>query len=178
VVLSIPNHSLGQDEIQAALHKLLQDEQPVPETEIRHVCQGPGNCAVAAVAMLGGVSYEDVTVDRRAQGKMRVRKLLALLERFTRVRWQLVPLHSLPRRLDRIRFPDWPVIVYLRPAWKFRLIHCIVVKGEFVHDPNGRQAVRPDQYAKGHWRVCLIVQPATPWHQRNPPNGPACQSHG
>ena len=64
--------------------------------------------------------------------------------------------------LDRIRFPEWPVVVIIRPAWKFRLSHCIVVKGEFVHDPNGTHAVRLDQYDRGDWRVCLILQPASP----------------
>jgi hypothetical protein len=109
--------------------------------------------------MLGGVSYEEVAAGRPARAP-RLREVLGLLERFTRVKWRLVPSYRLLSRLDRVPFPDWPVVVYIRPPWRFRLNHCVAVKGPFVHDPNDTKAVRLDRYDKGHWRVVFVLAPA------------------
>jgi hypothetical protein len=76
------------------------------------------------------------------------------------VKWRSVPLFALPRRLDRVAFPEWPVVVSIHPPWRLRLIHCVAVKGAFVHDPNDTKAVPLSRYDKGHWRVTLILVPA------------------
>src|SRR5207249_2332043 len=122
-----------------------------------HVCQGEGNCVLATVAMLGGVSYETVAGNYHKK-LVSDGKLKELLKQYSGQKWLRIPLLTLPRRLDRIPFPEWPVvvIVYQPLVWSSR--HCIIVKGQAVHDPNDPQAVRMEQYAKGHWCVDLILQ--------------------
>jgi hypothetical protein len=161
VVLEIPDDPMAPTHANATLQRLLIRE-PAPDTGINHVCQGTGNCAVATVAMIGRVSYEEVAACRHSRRAPRTKEILALLARFTGVRWQSVSLHSLPRRLDRIAFPPWPVVVYIRPPWQFRVAHCIAVEEESVHDPAWTRAVRLDHYDRGYWRVTFIAQPVSP----------------
>jgi hypothetical protein len=164
VTLSLPDHNLEADQIEPVLRALGQQAQRVPETGIRHVCQRQGCCGIASVAMIGGVSYAQVQASRArpdAPG-MRWGEMLTLLERFTGEKWRSVALGSLPRRLDRIGFPDWPVVVLIHPPWRFWLGHWIVVKGPFVHDPASEGAAPLDECDKRHWRVLAVFQPVRP----------------
>jgi hypothetical protein len=172
VVLRIPEHPLTPEQIEPILRKFVPreflpgDNPPLP-TGINHVCQGEGNCCLASVAMLGGVSYHEVEANcgkfgAQLGGRAWIRALLALLKQFTGKKWKVVPLLSLPSQLDRAPFPDWPMVVCIRPAWPAipPWSHCIIVKGEHVHDPNLSQAVRMDEYEKGDWHLVLVLTPA------------------
>jgi len=160
LVLRFPEHCLEPAQLEPLIRQLFEGPRPVG-TGIEHVSQGEGNCAVATVAMLGGVDYEAVAASRRGSRSRPpyVRELTALLKRFTRSKWQAILPHSLPRQLDRVSFPEWTVVVWIRPPGNYRLSHCIAVKGQHVHDPNGTHAVRLDEYDKGDWHVALVFVP-------------------
>jgi hypothetical protein len=161
-IMYLPEHALDAEYVDTVIESFAATKAPVMETGIQHVCQGKKNCAVATLAMIGGITYE-ATIARRSGARAamapRLKEMLALLEQFTQTKWKEAPLLALPRRLDQVTFPDWPVVVYIRPAWRFWQVHCILVKGEFVHDPNEAHAVPLDQYELGDWRIMLILQP-------------------
>jgi hypothetical protein len=160
VVLVIPEQAVSQERAARALADCLAAGEP--ETGVRHVPQGQGNCAVAAAAMLAGTSYEEAAA--RCPGPayrrgVRPAEMAALLEGLTGVRWRgFISWHQ--SRLGTFRFPDRPLLVYLRPPWSWRLHHCVVVKAKMVHDPNYPHALTLDQYLNRHWRVAGVLQAA------------------
>jgi hypothetical protein len=157
VVVSIPDGVTAiAGQVAAALFVQLAQEPAIPSTGIQQVYQGNGNCALACVAMLGRVPYAEVD---RVWRKMRLSTHKGLLRRITGTSWKMIQSQSLPRRLDRIPFPTWPVFVVIYHGWGIRC-HAIVVKGEFVHDPNDQERRLMESYDKGHWRVARIYQPA------------------
>jgi hypothetical protein len=159
VVLCLPGHVTPPAQVGRLLRDCLQ--QRAPQTGIGHIPQGQGNCCIAAVAMIAGVTYEQALAaypgsSALARG-VRPAEMERLLTRLTGTPWhRLMPLAQW--RLEDVHLPDRPFVVYLRLPWRFRLAHSIVVKGRMVHDPNYTHALLRDQYPKRHWRVICIFQ--------------------
>jgi uncharacterized membrane protein len=144
---------------EAGSNQCTESKEDVPDARLKHVFQGSGNCAIACIATVTGMSYDEVFAASRtrwlSQGEM-----LFLLEELTGVRWESVYLNIVPRRLDDFAFPDWPVLVLIRPPWRLFAIHCIVVSGDVVHDPGWPQPSYLDRYCYKGWRALWAFQPA------------------
>ena len=135
-----------------------ETQEDVPYTELRHVCQDSGNCGIASIATVTGMSYDEVFAASRTL-RLSQGQVLFLLEELTGIRWKSVYLNIVPRRLDDFAFPDWPVLVLIRPPWRLFAIHCIVVSRDVVHDPGWPQPSYLDPYCYKGWRALWAFQP-------------------
>jgi hypothetical protein len=138
---------------------------------LEHVVQKPRtkDCAVACIAMIANVSYDEVLATASASIKkrgLRHREILRLLNRFTRTRWQVQD--GWFRRLGSIllakgkRIPGQPLLVWIREPWHWRVGHAVVVFGGWVHDPAFRQPTRWGDYPRADWKVWRIYRPRNP----------------
>lgn len=154
---------LSESRCEARSSQCKEPKEDVPDTILKHVSQGSGNCGIASIAIVTGMSYDEVFAASRtlwlSQGRV-----LFLLEELTGIRWESVYLNIVPRRLDDFAFPDWPVLVLIRPPWRLFAIHCIVVSGDVVHDPGLPQPSYLDDYCYKGWRALWAFQPG---HQGN-----------
>lgn len=162
------------EEVDRYLKRVRQDEEIVPATALKHVCQAQEHSAIAGIATITGVSSADVLASRTTPKNNRApssSEILALLERITRTKWQALRLDAC---LDEIAFPDWPVLVLIRHPWlgcgflsdmllRYRLpcnIHCVVVEGGVLHDPAFPQPVELTRYSGPYWKAVMAFQPA------------------
>jgi hypothetical protein len=162
-VLRLAEQTVSREKAEAIFKFVAHGRQA--ETGLRHVQQRRGSCAVAAAAIIGGVSYEVAAACLPDQAAGRPRdsaQPVALLERVTHGRWRHFRLPGQGFPLNRILFPDHPVAVVIwQPVWFFRrhtTSRCIVVKGPAVHDPNLWHAVRLDEYSRRNWNVLEIYE--------------------
>ena len=113
--------------------------------------------------MMTGASYNKILPNTRkpvTKKGLVASEVRYLLETLTGVRWQTVYLSILPRRLDDFVFPDWPVLVIIRPPWRPLTWHSIVVKGDVVHDPAWEIPAHLGHYWFKGWRAVIAFQPA------------------
>ena len=150
---------LYENRCQTGSTAITESIDEVPDTVLKHVRQGSGNCAIASIATVTGMSYDEVFASGRTRWLYQG-EILFLLEELTGMRWQSVYLNIMPCRLDDFAFPDWPVLVLIRPPWRLFAIHCIVVNGNVVHDPGWPHPSYFDRYCKKGWRALWAFQPA------------------
>jgi hypothetical protein len=77
----------------------------------------------------------------------------------TKMKWQWVSLLVVTRRVDEIAFPEWSVLVAIRPPWRFRATHWIVVAGSVVHDPVLAAPMNMENYVFRGWKALVAYQP-------------------
>jgi len=87
-------------------------------------------------------------------------QLTAFLESETGEGWEEIPLVFFRRRLDEFVFPDEPVILLIRPPWKFRQARLVVGRGYTVLDPAWVHPFYLDEYWAKGWRVLMAFRMA------------------
>jgi hypothetical protein len=123
-------------------------------------------CAVATVAMLADLTYDEVAIRLSLPDLARTRspkQMRALLEGATHSKWRLTTFLLRRPTLDRFSFPEWPIAVFLQDApYRPRLGQWVVVKRDLVHDPDARIAYTVRKYPYRHWRISSLAQPRWP----------------
>jgi hypothetical protein len=130
----------------------------------RHVTQRSGNdCAIAAVAMVANLPYEKVAVLTPGPGRrgLPIPEVHRLVEAATGLAWW-GPRYEWLTPISRLAVASPPMLVIARQPWRWRRLHCFVLQGGCVHDPNSPVAIRARESPRGHWRVLWSFRPKQP----------------
>jgi len=122
--------------------------------------RGTKDCAIAAIAMVSGISYEEVEKRALQLGKRRRMsrtKTLLLLESATRLKWRACV--ALRRRsLTGLNMSDQIVPVVIRRPWSIRKLHLIVMYKDIVHDPAYDHSFVLREYPRLHWAAQIVYE--------------------
>ena len=135
---------------------------------LEHVHQKPHlkDCALAAVAMVANVSYEEAAAKTTAPLATRgltQAETIALLRTLTQTDWRCD--FSGLQLLDRLDRPEnvgsanEPVVVVIRKPWHPKVSHAVVLCGKWVHDPSFPTRFHQSAYPRRHWRTVCIYRP-------------------
>lgn len=138
---------------------------------LHHVRQNPNlrDCAIAAVAMIANVTYDEVLAmvpSSVAKRGLKLWRLPRVLKHFTHIKWRYYD--GWFRRLDTIFRGDnshiikEPVLAIIRPPWRLRPRHAIVLFGGWVHDSSFPRGIRWDEYYRRRWTVVRIYRAIHP----------------
>ncbi len=134
-------------------------------SDIRHVAQrGPMDCSIACAAMIAEIPYE-IALQRSpaicaTKGALPL-EVIVILEATTGVSWRN-PKFGWYRPIAKLTPKEYPILVVIRQPWKWRTLHCVVVAGEFVHDPQAQGPIRISEYWRKQWRVIHTYHPTHP----------------
>ena len=130
---------------------------------LRHIMQRTANdCAIAAAAMVGEVSYDTaaerspVPVGKRG---LNPREIISILESVTGVTWR-GPQFAWWCRIPRLNGLEHPFVVVIRRPWTLATQHCVAMYDGYVYDPACSCCCRMNEYERRCWRVVAIYRPA------------------
>lgn len=128
----------------------------------QHVCQRHENdCVIATVSMVANLPYEAVaeraTAGRRSRGSWPL-ELRRLLLGATGVPWD-PPRYAWMRPIARIAVAENLAIAVIRRPWHWQTLHCVVLQGGLIHDPEFADGYSTESYPRRHWRTLLVFRP-------------------
>jgi hypothetical protein len=131
-----------------------------------HICkQDWMGCAIATVAAIADLSYEEVVTvcDGVSPAELREsEEIRRLLEKVTRTRW----VGNCPRRpkaVSEMLFPDHPVAAFLQNRRESpQLGQWVAVRKELIHDPGLPAAYHLRRYLRRDWIVAQMFEPGDP----------------
>ena len=138
---------------------------------LHHVRQNPNSrdCAIAAVAMIANVTYDEVLaivpscVPKRG---LKLWRLPRILKHLTHVKWRyddgwFRSLNTIFRGNNSHTIKE-PALAIIRPPWRLRPRHAIVLFGGWVHDGSFPRGIRWDEYYRRRWTVVRIYRARKP----------------
>jgi hypothetical protein len=127
------------------------------------------DCALAAVAMVANVSYEEAAAKISApltERGLGSAETIALLRTLTQTDWQSD--RADVRWLDCLALPESvgsanePVVVVIQKPYQPNFSHAVVLCGKWVHDPSLPIRFHQSAYPRRHWWVVCVYRPALP----------------
>jgi hypothetical protein len=119
------------------------------------------DCAIATVAMVANVDYEDIA--KRSPAMIGSRGLFPpelhhMLVASTGVPWNR-PRYDWLRPIAHFAMAALPLVAIIRRPWRWRTLHCIALQGGWFHDPEFPSGFRVEEYPRRHWRAVVVFVP-------------------